>query len=83
MFQEFLTRKEDYLRALRGFLREIVRQVRNEFNFYVFVWSLMQRREESEFSSMEQQHKVCVCPCMYTCTCIYVHVHVHVYIIQF
>lgn len=58
MFQEFLTRKEDYLRALRGFLREIVRQVRNEFNFYSFAWSLMQKREHLELQQMEAQHKV-------------------------
>ena len=60
VFQEFLTRKEDYLRALRGFLREIVRQVRNEFNFYSFAWSLMQKRDLPELQQMEPQHKVCV-----------------------
>ena len=58
VFQEFLTRKEDYLRALRGFLREIVRQMRNEFNFYSFAWSLMQKREQFDVQSMEAQQKV-------------------------
>lgn len=52
-------RKEDYLRALRGFLREIVRQVRNEFNFYSFAWSLMQKRDVTDLQQMEPQHKVC------------------------
>lgn len=60
MFQEFLTRKEDYLRALRGFLREIVRVLRNEFNFTTFVRSLMQERSETEFSVLEPAHKVMI-----------------------
>jgi len=58
IFQDFLTRKEDYLRALRGFLREIVRVVRSEFNYTVFVRSLMQDRAESEFAQLEPPHKV-------------------------
>ena len=55
VFQEFLTRKEDYLRALRGFLREVIRQVRNEFNFSAFTRSLMQ---EIEFTQLDPAHKV-------------------------
>ena len=58
MFQEFLTRKEDYLRALRGFLREVVRVIRTDFNFMSFVRSLMQERSEAEFSQLETNHKV-------------------------
>lgn len=58
IFQDFLTRKEDYLRALRGFLREIVRVVKNEFNFVAFCRSLMQERTEVEFTQLEQAHKV-------------------------
>ena len=58
MFQEFLTRKEDYLRALRGFLREVVRVIRNEFSFTAFVRSLMQERNEVEFGQLEPAHKV-------------------------
>ena len=58
VFQEFLVRKEDYLRALRGFLRELVRQVRNEFNFYSFAWSLMQKMETFDLQQLEPQHKV-------------------------
>ena len=51
-------RKEDYLRALRGFLREVVRQVRNEFNFSSFTRSLMQEQVGSEVTQLEQTHKV-------------------------
>ena len=58
VFQDFLTRKEDYLRALRGFLREVVRVVRNEFNFTAFARALMQERTEAEFTQLEQIHKV-------------------------
>lgn len=58
MFQEFLTRKEDYLRALRGFLREVVRVIRNEFNFTSFIRSLMQERSEAEFTQLDPAHKV-------------------------
>lgn len=35
-----------------------MRQVRNEFNFYTFAWSLLQKREQAEFQQMDQQHKV-------------------------
>lgn len=58
VFQEFLTRKEDYLKALRGFLREVIRQVRNEFNFLTFSRSLMQERQEVEFTQLDPTHKV-------------------------
>ena len=58
VFQEFLTRKEDYLKALRGFLREVIRQVRNEFNFLTFSRSLMQERQEVEFTQLDSTHKV-------------------------
>ena len=66
MFQEFLTRKEDYLRALRGFLREVVRVIRNEFSFTTFVRSLMQERNEVEFTQLEPPHKVCLEDVSYT-----------------
>ena len=80
MFQEFLTRKEDYLRALRGFLREVVRVIRNEFNFTAFVRSLMQDRSESEFSQLEPTHKVCTYVCMYVCTYVRTYVCMHMYV---
>lgn len=66
MFQEFLTRKEDYLRALRGFLREVVRVIRNEFDFTTFVRSLMQERKEPEFSQLDASHKVSIHILIYT-----------------
>ena len=69
IFQDFLTRKEDYLRALRGFLREIVRVMKNDFSFTAFTRSLMHERTEPSFSQAEQQHKVCQ---------LHVPVHVHV-----
>ena len=46
------------MRALRGFLREIVRVVRSEFNYTAFVRSLMQERTEPEFTQLEPPHKV-------------------------
>ena len=58
IFQDFLTRKEDYLRALRGFLREIVRVMKNDFSFTTFTRSLMQERSEPAFIQAEQPHKV-------------------------
>ena len=58
IFQDFLTRKEDYLRALRGFLREIVRVMKNDFSFTTFTRSLMQERAEPSFTQADQQHKV-------------------------
>ena len=60
VFQEFLARKEDYLKALRGFLRELVRQVRSEFGFTIFARSLMQERTEPLFVQLDQVHKVCL-----------------------
>ena len=51
--------KEDYLRALRGFLRELVRQAKVDlFPFTSFARALMQERKETEFSSLEQPMKV-------------------------
>ena len=59
MFQEFLTRKEDYHRALRGFLRELVRQVRSEsFPFVALARGLMQEPESIDISKLDQPMKV-------------------------
>lgn len=38
---DLLMSKEDYLRALRGLLREIVRTLRYDFTFHTFCASLM------------------------------------------
>ncbi len=60
MFQESLSQKEDYHRALRGFLRELVRQVRqvrNEnFPFVTFARGLMQEVESA--NKLDQIMKV-------------------------
>lgn len=59
VFLTFLTPREDYLRALRSFLRELVRQVRNEFNFAVFARSLMREKPAGmELQNLDQTLKV-------------------------
>ncbi|XP_065899980.1 integrator complex subunit 1-like isoform X2 [Dysidea avara] len=57
VFQEFLANRDDYLRALRAFLRELIRQVKGDFNFVVFNQALMQAREDALFTRLEPQHK--------------------------
>ncbi|WAQ97691.1 INT1-like protein [Mya arenaria] len=57
IFQELLTNKDDYLRALRALTREIVRTLRHDFNFSAFCLALMQPRTESKFTDMEQAFK--------------------------
>jgi integrator complex subunit 1 len=56
VFQDFLCFKEDYLRSLRIFLREIVRRSDN-FPISIFTRSLMQERNEVEFTNLDQNHK--------------------------
>ena len=59
VFQNFLAHKEDYLRALRVFLRELVRQVKVDlFPFTSFTRALMQERKETSFSSLDHSAKV-------------------------
>ena len=58
IFQELLTSRDDYLRALRTLLREIMRSVRHDMNFTAFALGLMQDRTEAKFKNMESQHKV-------------------------
>ncbi|CAH1273049.1 INTS1 [Branchiostoma lanceolatum] len=53
VFQELLTNREDYLRAVRALLREIIRALRGDLNFAAFCRSLMQERSESQFMEME------------------------------
>ncbi|XP_078609542.1 integrator complex subunit 1-like isoform X2 [Branchiostoma floridae x Branchiostoma japonicum] len=53
VFQELLTNREDYLRAVRALLREIIRALRGDLNFAAFCRSLMQERSESQFVEME------------------------------
>ena len=61
MFQEFLVRKEDYHRALRAFLRELVRQVRSEkFPFVSFARGLMQDNELISAAKLDEGMKVSI-----------------------
>ncbi|GAB6028979.1 Integrator complex subunit 1 [Chamberlinius hualienensis] len=54
IFQEVLTHKDDYLRALRVLFREIVRCLRFELHFSTFCLGLMQNRKELGIKDMEQ-----------------------------
>uniref|UniRef100_A0A8D0G6X8 Integrator complex subunit 1 n=1 Tax=Sphenodon punctatus TaxID=8508 RepID=A0A8D0G6X8_SPHPU len=53
VFQDLLTNKDDYLRASRALLREIIKQTKHEINFQAFCLGLMQERKESQYSEME------------------------------
>ncbi|KAH3871098.1 hypothetical protein DPMN_034292, partial [Dreissena polymorpha] len=57
IFQDLLTNKDDYLRALRALLREIVRSLRHDFHCSTFCLALMQLRTESKFTDMEPVFK--------------------------
>ncbi|KAK3862242.1 hypothetical protein Pcinc_031873 [Petrolisthes cinctipes] len=48
-FQELLCNREDFLRALRALLREIVRALRFDMQFQKFCQGLMKDRKESSF----------------------------------
>lgn len=53
VFQDLLTNKEDYLRASRALLREIIKQTKHEINFQAFCLGLMQERKEPQYTDME------------------------------
>uniref|UniRef100_A0A8C4SH98 Integrator complex subunit 1 n=1 Tax=Erpetoichthys calabaricus TaxID=27687 RepID=A0A8C4SH98_ERPCA len=53
VFQDLLTNKEDYLRASRALLREIIKQTKHEINFQSFCLGLMQERKEPSYIDME------------------------------
>ncbi|XP_053708548.1 integrator complex subunit 1 [Synchiropus splendidus] len=53
VFQDLLTNKDDYLRASRALLREIIKQTKHEINFQSFCFGLMQERKESSYVDME------------------------------
>ncbi|XP_025095936.1 integrator complex subunit 1-like isoform X2 [Pomacea canaliculata] len=57
VFQDLLANKDDYLRALRGLLREIVRATRYDISFPIFCLGLMQERQEARFTEMEPAFK--------------------------
>ncbi|KAK8386997.1 hypothetical protein O3P69_017976 [Scylla paramamosain] len=48
-FQELLCNREDYLRALRALLREIVRALRHDMQFQKFCQGLMKDRKDAAF----------------------------------
>lgn len=48
-FQELLCNKEDFLRALRALLREIVRALRHDMQFQKFCIGLMKDRKDQSF----------------------------------
>ena len=58
VFQDLSANKDDYLRALRALLREIVRAVRHDMNFPAFCLGLMQERTETKFAEMDGAFKV-------------------------
>ncbi len=60
IFQDLLCNRDDYLRALRALLREIMRAVRQDMNFPEFALGLMQERSEDKFRDMDPQLKVSV-----------------------
>ncbi|CAG5115061.1 unnamed protein product, partial [Candidula unifasciata] len=53
IFQDLLTNKDDYLKALRMLLREVVRCTRLDMNFASFCLGLMQERTEAKFVDMD------------------------------
>uniref|UniRef100_A0A672ZW68 Integrator complex subunit 1 n=1 Tax=Sphaeramia orbicularis TaxID=375764 RepID=A0A672ZW68_9TELE len=53
VFQDLLTNKDDYLRASRALLREIIKQTKHEINFQSFCFGLMQERKEASYIDME------------------------------
>lgn len=58
IFQDLLVNKDDYLRALRALLREIVRSLRHDLPFSHFCLGMMQERTEAKFMDMEPPFKV-------------------------
>ncbi|XP_035215176.1 integrator complex subunit 1-like [Stegodyphus dumicola] len=57
VFLDLLCNRDDYLRALRGLLREIVRTVRHDLNFSVFCSALLQEKKEATFLELEMPLK--------------------------
>ncbi|XP_050534872.1 integrator complex subunit 1-like isoform X2 [Daktulosphaira vitifoliae] len=55
IFQELLVLRDDYLRSLRVFLREIFRQVRTDFYFLTFCQGLMSSKELNSTSDVKER----------------------------
>ncbi|XP_054429276.1 integrator complex subunit 1 [Pteronotus mesoamericanus] len=60
VFQDLLTNKDDYLRASRALLREIIKQTKHEINFQAFCLGLMQERKEPQHLDMEFKERFVV-----------------------
>uniref|UniRef100_K9IQL1 Uncharacterized protein n=1 Tax=Desmodus rotundus TaxID=9430 RepID=K9IQL1_DESRO len=60
VLQDLLTNKDDYLRASRALLREIVKQTKHEINFQAFCLGLMQERKEPQYLDMEFKERFVV-----------------------
>uniref|UniRef100_A0A8C2YLX2 Integrator complex subunit 1 n=1 Tax=Chinchilla lanigera TaxID=34839 RepID=A0A8C2YLX2_CHILA len=60
VFQDLLTSKDDYLRASRALLREIIKQTKHEINFQAFCLGLMQERKEPQYLDMEFKERFVV-----------------------
>ncbi|XP_039082016.1 integrator complex subunit 1 isoform X3 [Hyaena hyaena] len=60
VFQDLLTNKDDYLRASRALLREIIKQTKHEVNFQAFCLGLMQERKEAPYLEMEFKERFVV-----------------------
>lgn len=69
VFQDLLTNKDDYLRASRALLREIIKQTKHEINFQAFCLGLMQERKEPQYLDME--FKVGARPCSSCAVCVH------------
>lgn len=59
VFQDLLTNKDDYLRASRALLREIIKQTKHEINFQALCFGLMQERKEASYVDMEFKVSAC------------------------
>ncbi|XP_022317209.2 integrator complex subunit 1-like [Crassostrea virginica] len=53
VFQDLLANKDDYLRAVRGLFREIVRSLKHDINLTSFCLGLMQERVEAKFNDLD------------------------------
>ncbi|XP_029802983.1 integrator complex subunit 1 isoform X2 [Suricata suricatta] len=60
VFQDLLANKDDYLRASRALLREIIKQTKHEVNFQAFCLGLMQERKEAPYLEMEFKERFVV-----------------------
>ena len=63
IFQDLLCNRDDYLRAVRALMREIVKAAKHDFNFTEFALGLM---EERDFHSLEPPLKVRTHDCKIT-----------------